>query len=69
MKTKTFKLDKEQTINYIVAAVAANFRSFGGGQEPAWGNPLAHALRDKPAQFAAGVDIKEVVEFIIKELD
>lgn len=69
MKTKTIKLNKDQTVDYIVAAVAANFPSFGGGQESAWGNPLSHILRDKPAQFAAGVDIKEVVKFIIKELE
>jgi hypothetical protein len=48
----------------ITALVAANFRSFGGGQTSQW-NPIVNAMKDKPVQFAGGVDIKDVVEFVI----
>lgn len=47
----------------IIAAVAAQFRSFGGGKANG-NNPLSMALKDSPPQFAAGVDIGEVVRFI-----
>jgi hypothetical protein len=68
MKTKTLKLNKEQTIDYIVARVQAKFRTFGGGVV-VQGNPLAAALRDAPPQFAAGVEIRGVVKLIIEELE
>ena len=41
------------------------FRSFGGGQGSTWGNPIAEALRDAAPQFAAGVDIGDVVGFVL----
>lgn len=70
MRTKTIKLNEEQTIDYLVAQIASQFRSFGGGSSRGIGtNPIAEALRDHPAQFAAGVDIKSVVTFILKELE
>jgi hypothetical protein len=51
----------------IVSAVAARFRTFGGGKvNPS--NPISVALENKPPQFAAGVDIAEVVEFIVNEI-
>lgn len=68
--TKTLVLNHEQTINYIVAACAARFRSFGRGSRAGIGtNPLAEMLRDCEPQFAAGVDIREVVEFVMSELN
>ncbi len=60
MITKKFKQE-------LVKKVSANFPSFGGGMGSQW-NPLAEALKDVEPQFAAGVDISQVVEFIIKEL-
>lgn len=54
-----------ETIDDVVALVAANFRSFGGGQANTR-NPISMALADKPAQFAGGVDIKDVVTFVLK---
>ena len=68
--TKTLTLTHEETIDYIVAKCADKFRSFGGGSSRGIGtNPLAEALRDKPACFAAGVDIREVVNFILGEVN
>ncbi len=49
----------------IAALVAANFPGFGGGRESTWGNPITAALKDKPACFAAGVDVQAVVDFIL----
>lgn len=51
----------------LIQKIGQNFRTFGGGRTSNW-NPIANALADKPYQFAAGVDVKEVVDFILKEL-
>lgn len=53
-------------IDRITQIIAHNFRSFGGGQKSNW-NPVVNALKDKPLQFAAGVDIKDVVTAVLKE--
>jgi len=54
----------DETIKEITRRTAAQFRSFGGGKTSQW-NPIAIALADKPPQFAAGVDIEEVVRFVL----
>ena len=60
---------KEDEINQIVADVAAEFRCFGQGSSPRiQGNPIAEALKDQEPQFAAGVDVREVVEFVLSRL-
>lgn len=64
MKKKTHA----DSVDEIVAAIQVYFRTFGGGQDSEF-NPLTHALKDKPLQFAAGVDVKEVVEFILARHD
>lgn len=48
----------------IVTIVTNNFRSFGGGQGSS-DNPIAMALKHQSPQFAGGVDIKDVVDFIL----
>lgn len=48
----------------IVKEVQNNFRTFGGGKSSDW-NPVAAALSERNLCFAAGVDVKEVVDFII----
>lgn len=57
-------------ITDIVSAVAAKFRTFGvGSSGPAvQGNPLASALADKPPVFALGVDVEEVVRFVLERV-
>lgn len=47
----------------IVAAVSNCFATFGGGRGNGF-NPLAEALKDKPPMFAAGVDVRNVVNFV-----
>lgn len=53
-----------ENIEDIVTLCAHRFRSFGGGNVSP-GNPISAALQSTPAQFAAGVDILEVVRYVI----
>lgn len=54
----------EQEVERITEAVARRFRTFGGGKVTP-GNPLSAALKDAAPQFAAGVDVREVVCFVL----
>lgn len=57
----------KKQIESIVQSVTNSFRTFGGGKDVSQSNnPIVHALKDKPAQFAAGVDVKEVVLHVLK---
>jgi hypothetical protein len=51
-------------VERITEEIARNFSTFGGGRKPD-SNPLTHWLRDKPLQFALGVDVAAVVEFVL----
>ena len=51
-------------VDKIVKIVGQRFRSFGGEQENPY-NPISTALRNQSLQFAAGVDIKAVVEVVL----
>lgn len=55
-------------VDAITSAIAEKFRTFGGGASSSWGNPIAMALANEPAQFAAGVDVKEVVKFVLSQV-
>jgi len=48
----------------ITALVAHNFRCFGGGRTSN-SNPISNALKDTPPSFAAGVDVQQVVDFVL----
>ena len=50
----------------IVNKIAKNFRCFGGGYTSE-SNPIAAALKDQRPQFALGVDVAEVVLFVMTE--
>lgn len=50
-------------ITEITQEVAKKFRSFGGGNSNPY-NFLSKVLKDNPAQFAAGVDIRSVVNVV-----
>ncbi len=54
-------------IDEITQIIGRKFRSFGGGKE-SFNNPTAIALKDEPLQFAAGVDIKSVIETVLSEV-
>ncbi len=50
----------------IVAQIGDHFRCFGGGSERGSSfNPIVSAMRDTPAIFALGVDVRGVVEFVL----
>ena len=54
-----------KVVNSITAKVRKEFRCFGGGfYHP--GDPISIALAEKPAAFAAGVDVAEVVRFVLE---
>lgn len=52
----------------ITEIIGRKFKSFGGGREDRY-NLITHALKDGPLQFALGVDIKDVVETVLKEAE
>lgn len=60
-------MNTNKLVSNITTAIAGNFRCFGAGSTPCAGNPIAHALAEKPAQFAAGVDVAEVVRFVLAQ--
>ena len=55
-------------VDTITELVSRNFRTFGGSRdaknEPA-PNPIAIALQGQPPCFAAGVDVRDVVKFVL----
>ena len=70
MKRSTKKAKKSvdaSVVARITAEVGASFRCFGGGRTygAEW-NPLVAALKDEPLQFAAGIDVAEVVRFVLE---
>lgn len=58
----------EQSLSNLVDNIGGHFRTFGGGRGTR-DNPISMALIDNPLQFAAGVDVKEVVQFVLNELN
>lgn len=52
----------------IVEDLAKTFPSFGQGSTPAFNNPISIALKEKPPQFALGVDIQTIVEHVAAAL-
>ena len=52
----------------IVAAIARDFPTFGGGRVSDF-NPITHWTKDGPVIFAAGVDVDRVVRFVIERLN
>ena len=55
---------KETRVQKIVRLTTKRFPSFGGGKT-AVGNPISFILKDEPPQFVAGVDIEQVVRFVL----
>lgn len=53
------------SIDEITKEVAKSFSCFGKGSNPQ-SNPLSVALERKPPTFALGVDVREVVLFVLE---
>jgi hypothetical protein len=78
-KAEEFKTDlltalaKNQHRNELVDRIttevlnSGRFGTFGGGKTPAWGNPVAEALKDREPEFSAGNKIADVVRFVLNE--
>ena len=58
----------KEEIDRVVELVSRSFCTFGGGRVVT-GNPIAHALKDHPPQFAAGVDVEDVVRSVISYVE
>lgn len=58
-------MNDSERVDMIVEECSRIFRTFGGGQKSDW-NPIVNALTDKEPSFAAGVDVREVVKFILR---
>lgn len=56
-------------VDEIVASVAQNFRCFGRGLARVTGNPIAEWTQNEPPQFALGVDVGDVVRFVLVRAD
>lgn len=68
MTKKSEQQKHDEKIADIVQRVGVQFRTFGGGRTSEF-NPIAAALKDKPPMFAAGVDVRDVVEFVVGAYD
>jgi hypothetical protein len=49
----------------IVNEVGERFATFGGGRGSEF-NPLAEMMKGRPLVFALGVDVRDVVEFVLE---
>jgi len=57
----------EETQKHLLAQIQENFATFGAGQQFKGANKTALALEDEPLCFAAGVDVADVVELVLRE--
>lgn len=62
-------MSSSSELDRIVKDVTACFRTFGGGRtDGAEYNPLVAIMKDHDPVFAAGVDVRKVVEFVATAL-
>lgn len=59
---------RAEAVERICSHIAERFRTFGGGLDVTEDSPIAHALKDRPLTFAAGVKVQSVVEFVLREV-
>lgn len=67
---KVIPESKQEHIDLLVAKVCQSFKTFGQGspeRNPLLRSPISEALADEPPSFAMGVDVREVVQFILAE--
>lgn len=58
----------DEKVREIMAEIGVRFATFGGGVEPEnphRRNPITAALKDKPLQFAGGVNVESVVRLVL----
>lgn len=61
-------MNADERIQEIATRIAPKFRTFGGGdiKPRGWSNPIAAALKHHNLEFAAGVDVLEVVRAVLE---
>lgn len=63
-------VDRAEQRERIAAAVAQRFPTYGAGSPPANpNNGVANTLKNQPLQFAMGVHVMDVVNFVADELE
>ena len=62
-------MNPDDRIDHITKHVATVFRTFGGGIVTDSNNPIAQAMKNTPAAFAMGVDVRQVVAFVVGMID
>lgn len=71
-KKKTVKKSAKRSkpsVDEIVAEIGTRFRTFGGKTEKpkSVSNPLDAWMATSPLTFALGVDVRQVVEFVLSK--
>ena len=66
-KKKRQPLTDARLTQLIIIKVARNFSTFGAGQSGGGFNPIADALQHRPAMFSAGVDVADVILYVLEE--
>ncbi len=60
---------EDKVVKSITKSVQENFSTFGGERDVSGSNnPIAHLLKNKPAMFAAGVSVEDVVRFVMQSM-
>jgi hypothetical protein len=54
-------------VDELAESIKQHFRTFGDRQQSDW-NPIVNATAGEPLQFAAGVDVAEVIVHILHYL-
>lgn len=62
------KPDTGNLESVIVNGITGRFRTFGGGSPRAVASPISVAMQDGPPVFAMGVDVREVVRFVMEQM-
>jgi len=60
-------MTEKECVQNIMRRMQSEFRTFGGDQATD-GNPIAAALKDRPLQFAAGVNVRDVAGVMLQEI-
>lgn len=72
MKGDKVRIDKpvrgDELVAVIVAGVQRHFRTFGGDTKADGLNPLTQWSEGKPATFALGVSVEDVVRFVVNRV-
>jgi hypothetical protein len=55
----------EDKVQEIVEEIGVRFRTFGGGLVKESNNPISNATERRPLEFAACVNVEEVVRLVL----